>query len=218
VTANRATNLLMSFALRRATLTMPGRRGVRSLTLNPCSASCWQWHMSPHPSSADPDLSRLLTPTLTVSDDVAEVREPWNPSTLLYLSFFFGLPAGGVLAALNYRRFGRAKRVFPTLMVAMVASFVLSGASVWLFLTQAPPFGEQAVRSVARLLMQGISVGVTYLLSRDQHRLFRAATLAHKTPGSLLIPGLIAGVCSILFTIGGGVLLLAIMRSGDGRP
>ena len=168
--------------------------------------------------STDPSQPDLLRPTLTAEDDIAAANRPWSPMVLLYLSFFFGLPAGGGLAALNYQRFGRKERVFSTAMLAAVGGALLIGINAWGVVAPAEFFADSGGRRLLRLGTQGLSILFTYLLARDQFRLFRAYTHTGKEPGSLWAPGAIAAVLSLAFSFAMAALLVPVVRSLYGRP
>ena len=53
------------------------------------------------PRVTDPD---LFTPSLDASHDTDGIDRPWSPTALLFITFFCGITAGGVLIALNYKR------------------------------------------------------------------------------------------------------------------
>ncbi len=71
------------------------------------------------PQTNDDD---LFQPTLTSDDDVAGFEEPWDPTSLTFLTFFAGPLAGGALFAANFKRLGQPSRFVPTLMIVAAVS------------------------------------------------------------------------------------------------
>src|SRR5687768_3132414 len=64
----------------------------------------------------------LFRPTLTEQDDAVGFDRPWNPWSLVVLAFFFGLPGGGTLLALNFRRLGMPQAIWPVLAVVVLGT------------------------------------------------------------------------------------------------
>jgi hypothetical protein len=166
----------------------------------------------------DPANPDLLRPTLSAEDDVAAAHRPWNPMWFLYLSFLFGLPAGGGLAAINYQRFGRKERLFPTLLLALLGGVLIIGINAWGVVDKTGYFADPSGRSLLRLGTQGLAIALNFLLAREQFRLFGVYRHTGKEAGSLLIPGVVAAVLSFGFSFVVASLLLPVVRSLYGRP
>ncbi|MEM7261242.1 MAG: hypothetical protein AAF488_04570 [Planctomycetota bacterium] len=159
--------------------------------------------------------SDLFTPTLNESHDVDGIDRPWRPATVLVLTFFFGIAAGGTLAALNQGRFGMPHRVVPTLVVVAIVALALSIGSAWYidrqlrparrssesvidlsFMTEAK---RKAISQEVRIVRRLISVIVVALLLRVQFRRQRLVSVHDLEQGSLWVPGTIAAVGGALF-------------------
>jgi hypothetical protein len=102
----------------------------------------------------------LLAPELTEADDAVGFDRPWNPWSLVTLTFFFGLPAGGSLLALNFDRLGMPGRRLPALAIAIAAP---QQQRFRLFQVSGQPAGHllwpAVIASVLSLLYQ-IAVGI----------------------------------------------------------
>src|SRR5688500_6123344 len=90
----------------------------------------------------------LLTPTLTAEDDAVDFDHPWNPWSLVVLTFFFGLFAGGPLLALNAERLGIRKRFWLIACVAGGVGVALVAAQVWLVASGIVPNTSESRRWV----------------------------------------------------------------------
>lgn len=151
-----------------------------------------------------------MRPCLTEEDDAVEFDRPWNPTNLLLLTFFGGLPAGGVLFALNERRLGRPEHFTRTLVVMIGASLVVYGVLAYLRVAGIFTAGEGDVKSVSRLVVRGISVGVAMIFSWQQSKRFRLAEMHDVEMGKHLAPVLLAlvlGVVAVMIIMYGFTLL-----------
>jgi hypothetical protein len=116
----------------------------------------------------------LFTPTLTAGDDAAGFDEPWNPWSLVVLTFFFGLIAGGWLLAWNYARLGMPRKLVPaTGLLVLVCAAVLAAVELRLMNHLGPPGGTTRVLATAAFkgLETLIVAGVAYT-QRRRYQLF----------------------------------------------
>src|SRR5687767_10031614 len=74
----------------------------------------------------------LFRQSLTEHDDAAGFDRPWNPWSLVVLTFFFGITPGMALLAFNYDRLGIKARLYRTLAVGLVLEVALTAFYVWL--------------------------------------------------------------------------------------
>ncbi len=143
----------------------------------------------------------LLQPTLTEADDAVGFAAPWNPVHLVLLSFFFGLPVGGALAALNYRRLGWQQRVAPTLALIILLSLGVVISSL-MFLEARGWELDDDDKLWSRTAHRVFAILVTGAIALQQRRRFRLAVATGQEMGRLFMPALIA------FLVGGGISLL----------
>src|SRR5687768_4790814 len=92
----------------------------------------------------------LFTPTLTETDDAVEFDRPWNPWSLVTLTFFFGLVAGGGLLALNFRRLGIRGRLYPALAVVGVVVAASAAFLAWLAASGGISLQNEQAKDTAR--------------------------------------------------------------------
>src|SRR4051794_1678132 len=92
----------------------------------------------------------LLKPTLTEADDALDFAEPWNPWSLVVLTFFFGLPAGGGLLALTSPPLGMRPRLAPALTAVIAATALMTAARLWMAAHGMPGSGDGEGDTLAR--------------------------------------------------------------------
>lgn len=139
----------------------------------------------------------LLRPSLTNEHDKGHFHRPWNPWLLIYLSFFFGLLAGGALLALNYPRLGIKCRVVPAIAVVAIIAIIAilgQGGVTWLLAT-----GTVSVdySSELKIVLRILSVVISGIMARQQAARYRISQQMDIPSGSILIPGVIASGLSI---------------------
>lgn len=155
----------------------------------------------------------LLLPELTEADDAIGFDQPWNPWSLVTLSFFFGLIAGGGLLALNFARLGMPGRRNATLAIVMVVATASILGTVWAF--GIAPGGEvdRETQRYGRWLRQGIAVLAAMAIAAPQHSRFRLFQASGQPAGHLLRPAVIASVLSVLYQLAlGAVIYYAVLR------
>jgi hypothetical protein len=138
----------------------------------------------------------LFTPTLTEQDDAAGFDRPWRPWSLVVLAFFFGLPAGGTLLALNFRRLGMPRRVVPALVLVALATPAMAAVSAWVAAARLAPVDSDADRHL-RWILRAVSCLVAIGIALPQQRRFRLFQTADLPGGRLLWPGLAAVLVSL---------------------
>jgi hypothetical protein len=154
----------------------------------------------------------LFHPTLTADDDAREFHEPWNPWSLIALTFFCGLVAGGGLLAFNTERLGMRGRLFPTLLLAGAGAAAVGGASIWLLMHGMADWPRDT-RSLARTGFKAAEVLMAMALAAPQHKRFRLYQATGRPPGKLWIPGLLATGVSLVFglmVLSAGLFLAAV--------
>lgn len=132
----------------------------------------------------------LLQPTVGLEDDAIGFRRPWNPHSILWVAFFGGLIAAGVLFEMNGRRLGIRRKGGPALLICLGSSLVIYAALVWLFRAGNLPVGEdlRLARNLVRFLHLAVGVGV----SATQTRRYQLAVRADVETASLIKPGILA--------------------------
>ena len=141
--------------------------------------------------SADRD-DELFTPTLTENDDALEFDQPWNPWSLVVLTFFFGLLCGGGALALNYQRLGVKGRLFTTSVIVVIGYLAICAAYAWFVpLAVDGPTGDR--RELIRLVLKIGGCLIAMGIAEHQRPRFRLFQSRHLSGGSLLWP-IVAGV------------------------
>lgn len=140
----------------------------------------------------------LLLPELTEADDAIGFDQPWNPWSLVTLSFFFGLIAGGGLLALNFARLGMPGRRNATLAIVMVVATASILGTVWAF--GIAPGGEldRETQRNANLLQRVIAVLAAMAIAAPQNPRFRLFQASGQPAGHLLLPAIAASAASLL--------------------
>lgn len=139
-------------------------------------------------SSFDPS---LLQPTLTEADDAVGFDRPWKPWSLVFLTFFFGIIAGGGLLAYNYERLGMKVPRNRVLAFVVAAGLLLIGTTIWISTTYVPPGDRDAARMV-RWGSRAVSCLIAIGMAQTQQRRYRLFESTHLPAGHLLKPALAA--------------------------
>jgi hypothetical protein len=156
----------------------------------------------------------LFTPTLTDADDAIDFDRPWNPWSLVVLTFFFGIVAGGGLLAHNFRRLGIPDRFYSTLAIVAVATVIIVAAQT----AMSPgdpgsPADRDAARTV-RFLGKAAACLTAMAIAAPQHRRFRLYQATGREPGRLLKPALAAILISLVVTVAvGAALQILVFRA-----
>jgi hypothetical protein len=146
----------------------------------------------------DPN-DELFRPTLGAEDDAVDFDRPWNPWSLVVLTFFFGLIAGGGLLAFNFQRLGMKGRLYPTLALVAVASLLIVGVQFWLLESgRIVPENRESTRMV-RWAGKAVSTLIAIAIAAQQQRRFRLFQVSSLPGGHLLWPALAAIGVSMLF-------------------
>lgn len=157
----------------------------------------------------------LLRPSLEEEDDAVEFDRPWKPASLVFLTFFGGLLAGGVMLALNERRLGRSERYNPTMLIAVGATLLIYGVYSFLWATGAITRTEDGGdgERIGRIVVRAVSVGVAMFLSWRQSSRFRLAEMHDVELGkfSPMILAFILGNVGIMIMIFAYVFLFALL-------
>lgn len=138
----------------------------------------------------------LFSPTLTEEDDAVSFNQPWNPWSLVVLTFFFGLIAGGGLLAFNWERLGIQGRRLSTLFAVLAASVVLAAVSSGL----AANFRGQEYQRVRRqidVVEAAAATGIAIVISAGQRKRYRLFRQSHQAPGPLVRPAIAAAAVSL---------------------
>jgi len=166
-------------------------------------------------SGRSPIEEDLFRPTLTEEDDAVGFDRPWNPYHLVLVTFFSGLPGGGVLLALNFRRLGMKEKVHFALWEIGAASVLLFALAGWLAAGYRHTANWSSTSQLLRLGLQAISVVVALLIAGRQRRRFRLFEASNLPGGKLFWPivaaliggmaatALLVGFFLFLFTLGG---------------
>lgn len=141
-------------------------------------------HVSQLPFDSD-----LLKPSLAARDDASGFDQPWNPTTLAVITFFFGLPAGGGLLAVNFRRLGMREWFLPAIAIVSVVSLVAYGGAVWY---AAHAMLDRDEQRTLRFAVRIVNVLVALLFVHLQRPRFRLADLTDVEKGKLLWPAVLA--------------------------
>jgi hypothetical protein len=133
----------------------------------------------------------LLTPTLTDADDAVDFDRPWNPWSLVVLTFFFGLLAGGPLLALNYERLGIRRRFWVTAAVVGVFGVGLIALYAWIIYAH-PALDTVEGRRWVRWGKQAVETLIAMGIAQPQLRRWRLFHASGLQGGNLLWWGVAA--------------------------
>jgi nitrogen fixation-related uncharacterized protein len=155
----------------------------------------------------------LFQPSLTEDDDVAGFNQPWNPWTLVVLTFFFGIVPGVGLLAFNYERLGIKGRLYGTLAVAVVIEVLATLIYVWAVQSGTVDPANRDDWRPFRFAIKAGFVLTAILVARTQQKRFRLFERSGLPAGHLLKPALAAiavGLC--LDLLEGALILPAILN------
>jgi hypothetical protein len=143
---------------------------------------------------------------------------PWNPIYFVGLAFLFTFAASGILAGLNWRRLGKPRRMWPTILLSVVGLAALL-AGVFTAITLLLASGR-LVLSVGYLI---INIGLGALLTYLQQPAFNDWVATYGKPtrkaSGCLIPTAIAfGTFTVLCLCAMGTLVVywRIFTGGPG--
>lgn len=149
-----------------------------------------KFHVKSVPSAGLDD--ELLRQSLTEDDDAAGFDRPWNPWSLVMLTFFFGITTGLGLLAFNYQRLGIKGRLYATLGIAVALEILLTACHVWAVQNGLIVWGDRDDMRTLRLGTRVVSVLVAVLIAHTQQKRFRLFQRSNLPAGPLLIPAVIA--------------------------
>jgi hypothetical protein len=142
----------------------------------------------------------LLRPTLSEDDDALGFEEPWNPWSLVVLTFFFGLIAGGGLLAFNYRRLGMRVPVYAVLAFVAVMSCLAQGFTIWLVYSGLVDHNHRETLRNIRWGGRAFITVIAMALAQTQMKRFRLFEHSDLPSGKLLLPALGAIAISLFFS------------------
>jgi hypothetical protein len=148
-----------------------------------------------------PSNDDLFAPSLREEDDATGFDQPWHPWTLVVITFFCGLIAGGGLLALNFRRLGMKGRLYPTLAIAALGHVLIVGTGLWISYSGMIDPGD---RDSSRMLSWGgkaVACLIAILVARPQQRRYRLFEMSNLPGGKLLWPALAAIGAALLVDI-----------------
>jgi hypothetical protein len=160
----------------------------------------------------------LLRPTLTAADDACFFRRPWDPGHLTILTFFCGLPAGGLLFALNERRLGQSKRTGVTFAIVAVATLVIYGILSWLVASRPLSAEDGDPSRIQRVAVRAASIAVALFLASRQSARYRLSQAQGEPRGKLLgigIAAFLAGNAAVVLLVMGLVALFTAILGPD---
>ena len=133
----------------------------------------------------------LFKQSLTEQDDAQGFDRPWNPWSLVMLTFFFGITAGGGLLAFNYQRLGIKGRLYITIAIVLAAEVLLTVIHLW---TVQSGLIDPQNRDEMRTFRLGTKVAFVLaaaIIAQTQQKRFRLFQRSDLPAGNLLIPALI---------------------------
>jgi len=121
--------------------------------------------------SFEPDPG-LFEPVLTAADDAVGFDRPWNPWTLVFCTFFFGLMAGGLALAVNFRRLGLPQHFWKTIWFSALVTAVALTALVQL--TESGTLSrDRATQQSVRMIKKALWVICAICIAQFQQRRWR---------------------------------------------
>jgi hypothetical protein len=135
----------------------------------------------------------LFTPTLTEEDDADGFERPWSPWSLVMLTFFFGIPAGGSLLALNFSRLAAPRKVLPAVFGVIAATLLVAAARGWSY-DHLHNEGQLRLFDLGDRVFQTATAGALAWAQRRRYRVFRGSAAE---AGKLWPPGLLAAALSV---------------------
>jgi heme A synthase len=154
----------------------------------------------------------LLRPTLTVEDDESGFDCPWSPMALVFVAFFGGLPAGGGLLALNFRRLGRPERVAPAMVLVVILTILVVAVGGYLAASKAGA-ADRSTSQYFRLGARAFAVVVSLALAASQAKRYRLFSQSDRPKGKLLVPIIAAIAVGWAATAAGIILFTLFFRS-----
>ena len=140
----------------------------------------------------------LLSATLDERHDLQGFRRPWNPDTLVFLSFFIGAWAGGWLVAENFRRLGLKQRFMPFLAAFIAIGSASVGLALWMMHGKGELFYEEN-KIYSRLGHRILTVALALLAAYYQRNRWRIFDASGKRRGELWTAALAAFAVAISF-------------------
>ncbi len=159
------------------------------------------------PSQFDDELFKQ---SLTEADDAAGFDQPWNPWTLVMLTFFFGITTGMALLAFNYQRLGIKGRLYNTIALGLVLEFLLTAIQVWAVQLGWLDPKIRADTRTFRLVTKVFSVLVAVIVTQTQMKRFRLFQRSGLPEGALLKPALAAIAVGVALDFIEAVIILPL--------
>jgi hypothetical protein len=154
----------------------------------------------------------LLAPELTEADDAVGFDHPWNPWSLVTLSFFCGLLAGGSLLALNFDRLGMPGRRIPTLVIVIAVTTAGVLGTAWAVGTGVVGGTNRETQQMSRWALRGAFILVAIAIAALQRQRFRLFQASGQPAGHLLRPAVIASALSLLYQLAIGTVAYMLFR------
>lgn len=165
-------------------------------------------------TSASHSDDELLRPSLTEDDDAVGFDQPWNPWSLVVLTFFFGITPGIGLLAFNYQRLGIKGRLYSTLAVGLVLEIGLTALHVWAVQAGWIQLQNRDDMRTFRMIARVISLLAAVIVAQTQQKRFRLFQRSDLPAGHLLKPALAAIAAGlILDAIEAAIILPVLLES-----
>jgi hypothetical protein len=145
--------------------------------------------------------SDLLQPTLREEHDSVDFNKPWRPWSLVVLTFFFGLPAGGALLALNFKRLGLRRSFAAAACIVVAATLVLAGARAWAVSQGMVNLEDREQRRLLNFGMKAAATVAAMALAAAQRTRYRVFEGGGGQGGNLWGPGVLAAAASIAIQV-----------------
>ena len=108
-------------------------------------------------------------------------KAPWNPQWFWPQAILFGFGAAGIVAGLNYRRLGRSRLIWPTIVISSVVFIgVLAGLA----------FVDRGYVVVTAIIINAPAALILFLLQRADYNSFRER-MSNGVSGGLDLPVMI---------------------------
>lgn len=148
----------------------------------------------------------LFTPTLTEEDDAVGFERPWNPWSLVVLTFFFGIPAGGGLLALNHSRLGVPRKALRAVLLVITATLLFAGLRGW-GITYLHEESQLRLLNLGQKAVETLTAGALAWTQQRRYRVFRGSA---GEPGRLPLPGILAAVLSLIVQMALAMLFASV--------